>query len=226
MVIIMEDKEHIAKTTFNNLPQEKQEKVINAAVAEFARNGYQKASLNIIVRDAGISKGSLYQYFRNKEELFVFIFSRFTLLVKKAVKIADLGGDSDFFSQVGRVLFAGIEFINRYPDFFQIYLRVLFERDIPMREKLLAEVRLFSREYFGPLCREGQQCGAIRQDIPTDVVIFVLDATLDRFLQSYAQNTLAHDFGLERLDRDYLSYQVNMILQVLKSGLIIQKTGE
>lgn len=217
--MLMENQKRLSKTTFDNLLPEKQEKIVDAAVGEFARNGYRKASINTIVRDAGISKGSLYQYFRNKEELFVFIFTRFTLLVKKTVKEAELGAENDFFSQVGGVLFAGIDFIDRYPDYFQIYLRVFFERDMPLREELLARVRLFSREYFAPLCLAGQQSGAIRRDIPADVVIFVLDATLDRFLQSYAQQALARDLGLERLDGEQLSGQVRMILQVLQEGL-------
>lgn len=190
-----------------------------AAVREFARHGYKKASINTIVREAGIAKGSLYQYFRNKEVLFVFIFERFTLLVKKAVKEQESGHEDDFFSQVGRVLLAGIGFIDRHPDYFQIYLRVLFEQDVPMREKLLAQVRLFSREYFGPLCQAGQNSGAIRRDIPLAMVIFVLDATLDRFLQSYAQGVLDRDLGLAQISSEALPAQVNMMLQVLREGL-------
>ncbi|MCJ7603545.1 MAG: TetR/AcrR family transcriptional regulator, partial [Desulfobulbaceae bacterium] len=232
-----------------------QEKIVAAAVSEFARHGYSKASMNTIVRDAGISKGSLYQYFHNKEVLFVYIFERFTRLVKKTVaehgrssvarardgesetdehgrssvaRARDgesttdelgTGSEHDFFNQVGRVLLAGIEFIDRHPDYFQIYLRVLFEQDVPMREKLLAQVRLFPREYFGPLCQTGQNSGAIRRDIPPAVVIFVLDAILDRFLQSYAQGALDRDLGLARINREELLSQVNMILQVVKEGL-------
>jgi len=194
---------------------------VAAAVREFARHGYKKASINTIVREAGIAKGSLYQYFRNKEVLFVFIFERFTLLVKKAVKEQETGLEDDFFNQVGRVLLAGIGFIDRHPDYFQIYLRVLFEQDVPMREKLLAQVRLFSREYFGPLCQAGQKSGAIRRDIPLAMVIFVLDATLDRFLQSYAQGVLDRDLGLTQISSEALPAQVNMMLQVLREGLAV-----
>lgn len=215
----MEKIQQLAQTTFSNLPPEKQEKIVAAAVREFARHGYKKASINTIVREAGIAKGSLYQYFRNKEVLFVFIFERFTLLVKKAVKEQETEHEDDFFSQVGRVLLAGIGFIDRHPDYFQIYLRVLFEQDVPMREKLLAQVRLFSREYFGPLCQAGQISGAIRRDIPLAMVIFVLDATLDRFLQSYAQGVLDRDLGLAQISSEALPAQVNMMLQVLREGL-------
>ncbi|MFZ5773149.1 MAG: TetR/AcrR family transcriptional regulator [Thermodesulfobacteriota bacterium] len=274
----MEKIRQSARTTFSNLPPEKQEKIVAAAVREFARHGYRKASINTIVREAGIAKGSLYQYFRNKEVLFVFIFERFTLLVKKAVAeqgssnvararegesataeqgrssvararegesaTAEQGRSSavrardgqgmegttgpepDFFSQVGRVLLAGMAFIDQYPEYFQIYLRVLFEEEIPMREKLLAQVRLFSREYFGPLCEAGQKSGAIRRDIPPAVVIFVLDAALDRFLQGYAQGTLIRELALGQGNGEELLARVEMILQVLREGLAEAGTGQ
>jgi AcrR family transcriptional regulator len=209
---------HLSRATFSNLPLEKQEKIVAAAVAEFARHGYKKASINTIVRTAGIAKGSLYQYFRNKEELFVFIFDRFTGLVKQSVRATESGDGRDFFRQVERVLLAGMAFVDRYPDFFQIYLRVLFEQDLPGREHLLARVRLFSRDYFGPLCEAGQQSGALRPDIPAEVVLFVLDASLDRFLQSYAQGVLDRELGP---DNGTILYRVDMLLRVLKEGLAV-----
>ncbi|MBI5558440.1 MAG: TetR/AcrR family transcriptional regulator [Deltaproteobacteria bacterium] len=215
----------LTRNTFSNLPSEKQEKIVAAAVREFARQGYRKASMNTIVREAGIAKGSLYQYFRNKEVLFCFIFERFTLLVKKSVaeqgRALEAGTDagSDFFVQVRNVLLAGIAFIDLYPEYFQIYLKVLFEQDVPRREELLSQVRLFSREYFGPLGQLGQKSGAIRRDVPLDVVIFVLDATLDRFLQSYAQSYPDCGMGLAKTGRNELLDRVNMILRVLREGL-------
>ena len=215
----MNKEQTLSKVTFSNLPPEKREKIVAAAVNEFARHGYRKASINTIVRSAGIAKGSLYQYFHNKEELFVYIFDLFTRLVKKTVRETEAGGGNDFFSQVRRVLLAGVAFIDRYPDFFQIYLRVLFEQDVPGREQLLVRVRLFSREYFGPLCRAGQESGALRRDIAPEVVLFVLDAALDRFLQSYAQGILDRELGAGRGDGAGLLARVDMILQVLQEGL-------
>ncbi|MCB2181163.1 MAG: TetR/AcrR family transcriptional regulator [Desulfobulbaceae bacterium] len=214
----MGDSLSLPRHTFNNLPAEKRDKIVGAAMREFSRQGYQKASINTIVKAAGISKGSLYQYFDNKEALFFFIFDSFTELVKKTVKQVNKQ-EKEFFGQVRYVLQAGIEFIDQYPEYFQIYLKVLFEQDIPHREKLLAQVRLFSREYFGPLCARAQKQQAIRQDIPLEVVIFILDATLDRFLQSYARSYLDCGLDLTRKKREELFAVVDMILQVLQEGL-------
>ena len=207
------------KRTFVNLPPQKQQRVIAEAVQEFAAMGYQRASLNTIVRRLGIAKGSLYQYFENKEALFLYLFERFTDLVKETLQEFGASGPADFFGQIRRSLQAGIEFINRYPEFYEIYLKLLFEQDVPQREALIAKVRLFSLEYFGPLCEEARKQGLIRQDLPTHTIVFMLDATLDRFLQGYAKSYLDGGLALAGKDKHELNETADMVLEILKDGL-------
>ncbi len=208
------------KPTFFNLPPEKQENILAAAVAEFAEQGYQRASVNSIVRRLGIAKGSLYQYFDNKEALFLHVFDQFTRKVKQQVKksVAESQGH-DFFLLTREALLAGIDFIVEYPEFFQIYLKVLFEQDVPRREELVARVRLFSLEYFGPLCELAKEQGMLRQDLSCRLVVFLLDATLDRFLQAYAQPYLDGGLGLAGMSRERLHAEIDTVITVLRNGL-------
>lgn len=60
-------------STFLNLAPEKQEKLLSAAVREFTERPYNEASINRIVREAGIPRGSFYMYFRDKEDLFHYL---------------------------------------------------------------------------------------------------------------------------------------------------------
>lgn len=64
-------------TTFYNLPEEKRERLLAAARAEFARVAYEEASVNRIIRAAGIPRGSFYMYFTDKEELFRYLMERY-----------------------------------------------------------------------------------------------------------------------------------------------------
>ena len=220
----MKKKSSSANPTFNNLPLEKQEAIIHEAVREFAANGYQKASLNTIVKNLGIAKGSLYQYFRNKEALFCFVFEEFTHCVKHTVKDG-IGQErsADFFDRVKLVMLAAITFVDRYPDYFQIYLKVLFEHDVPRREELLARVRLFSREYFGPLCEEAREKSVIRRDIPVATLIFLLDAFLDRFLQGYVQPYLDGGLGMAKMSRKELMVKIDEMIEVLRDGFVTER---
>jgi AcrR family transcriptional regulator len=61
------------KQTFFNLPDEKRKTIINAAVDEFMEYGLESASTNRIVANSGISKGSFYQYFEDKQDVFMYL---------------------------------------------------------------------------------------------------------------------------------------------------------
>lgn len=61
--------------TFLNLPAEKQEKLLEAATREFSSRPYNEASINQIIKDAGIPRGSFYMYFQDKEDLFRYLMS-------------------------------------------------------------------------------------------------------------------------------------------------------
>ena len=57
-------------TTFERLPQEKRDRIIQAARTEFIRYPYEKTSINRILAEAEVPKGSFYQYFDDKSDLF------------------------------------------------------------------------------------------------------------------------------------------------------------
>jgi len=64
--------EHEDFDKFLALEEDKRERIINAAMKEFL-SGYKKASTDVIVREAGISKGLLFHYFGTKERLYNFL---------------------------------------------------------------------------------------------------------------------------------------------------------
>lgn len=59
--------------TFYNLAKEKQDKIIRVSKEEFSEYSFYDASINRIVKNAGISRGSFYLYFENKEDLFIYL---------------------------------------------------------------------------------------------------------------------------------------------------------
>ncbi|GIN12662.1 TetR family transcriptional regulator [Shouchella clausii] len=58
---------------FESLEKEKQVRILDAAFHEFAENGYESASTNRIVKAAGIAKGTLFNYFENKQSLYHYL---------------------------------------------------------------------------------------------------------------------------------------------------------
>lgn len=81
--------------TFFHLPAEKRERLLLAAEEEFARVPYAEASINRMIRAAGIPRGSFYMYFRDKEELFHYLLKRYQdgLLQRLERVLEEQGGD-------------------------------------------------------------------------------------------------------------------------------------
>ena len=95
------------KETFFNLPSEKQERLMEAAQKEFSRVPLQDASIAKIVKLAGISRGSFYQYFEDKDDLYYYYFDTLRLSSK-----------SDFESLLkqsnGNLFEAAVVYFNRW----------------------------------------------------------------------------------------------------------------
>ena len=71
-------------TTFFHLPEEKRQRLLGAARAEFVRVPYEEASINRIIREAGIPRGSFYMYFTDKEDLFRYLMETYgELLIQR-----------------------------------------------------------------------------------------------------------------------------------------------
>ena len=61
---------------FFSLPEEKQQAIINAGYRVFSQNTYKKSPVSEIAAEAGISKSLLFHYFRNKKELYLFLWEK------------------------------------------------------------------------------------------------------------------------------------------------------
>ena len=61
---------------FFSLPEEKQQEIINAGYRVFSQNTYKKSPVSEIAAEAGISKSLLFYYFRNKKELYLFLWEK------------------------------------------------------------------------------------------------------------------------------------------------------
>jgi TetR/AcrR family transcriptional regulator len=213
--------EESAFSTFRHLPMDKQARVLDAALAEFAEQGYQAASLNRVVAKAGIAKGSLYQYFPNKEGIFNYIFLHALKVVRRtlnAVKEETL--EENFFVRLEKSLLAGVRFSREHPRIFSLYLKIQFDKNMPFREEFLAAVRRHATEYFASLVRRAQARGELRPGVPKAATLFLLDAMFDRFLQAVAVPALDVTLGLHQATDKAIHKHVRELIGLLREGLM------
>ena len=90
--------------TFFRLPEEKRERLIDAAWEEFAAERYADVSINKIIRKASIPRGSFYQYFTDKEDLFIYLLDQVKEHILKKTYPAIMETEGGLFEVVLRLL--------------------------------------------------------------------------------------------------------------------------
>lgn len=90
--------------TFLNLPADKQTRLMDAASREFSAKPYNEVSINRIIQDAGIPRGSFYMYFQDKEELFRYLVHGYVEQLLMVLEEALLREGGDVFAAL-RALF-------------------------------------------------------------------------------------------------------------------------
>ena len=115
---------------FFSLPQEKQQKIINAGYRVFSQNSYKNSPMNEIATEAGISKSLLFHYFRNKKELYFFLWDK---CAEKTIEVLTQYGcynQGDLFESMERGMRAKMEIIRQYPDMANFTIRAFYEKDV------------------------------------------------------------------------------------------------
>jgi TetR/AcrR family transcriptional regulator len=121
---------------FLSLESAKRAPIVNAALKEFARKGFDDASTNEIVKEAGISKGLLFHYFNTKKELFLFLFD-YSVEILKTEYLALLNTDErDIFARYRHAALLKIDIVHKHPYVFDFIGVAAFTDSEQVKEEL------------------------------------------------------------------------------------------
>lgn len=204
---------------FEQLSDEKQNSIIDASVTEFANNGFKNASVNKIVENAGIAKGSLFNYFKSKSLLFEHIYSIALNEVKSYLaKVRDESVNDNFFIRFSKIVDAGINFINIHPFLAKIYFRLLNSDDSPQGKKIIKELHSEAVNYLEGFVVEGIERQELSNKLNIETTAFLLESILNRILQTYYLDLFESKSDIKKNDREW----IDQIIETLKTGLANQ----
>ncbi len=202
--------------TFFNLPEDKRQRIIACAIEEFAEHDFQSASISKIVRRSGIAKGSLYQYFTDKADLYHYLLD-YAAQVKAQVmaNAVPQSGEMDLF-QTLRFLFKEMfNFQHLHPDLAKLGNRAVFGKS-PLPAEILQKSTQMSNRYFEELIQQG----ITRGDIRTDINPMTAAITLTSAITGLAQQISI--IPPDRLEQDFGEMYEQIIL-ILEKGISINK---
>ena len=114
---------------FFEIKSEKQERILNAAIKVFALNGYRKASTDVIVQEASISKGLLFHYFTNKLSLYEYVIDYSIKYMNFEFNVSVNKYEKDFFELQTTMEQAKIRVMKAYPYMQQFLASLKYETD-------------------------------------------------------------------------------------------------
>ncbi|MBU9744860.1 TetR/AcrR family transcriptional regulator [Lachnospiraceae bacterium ASD3451] len=171
-------------STFENLPPPKKERIIEAAIDEFARYRYSDASINRIVKAAGIPRGSFYQYFSGKEDLYMLILDK---IGHEKLEIFSRypkpSGDITFFEAALASIPGILEWIELCPRYNQIGM-LMAQDDSEFIRRIVGQMGRSQSEVLEYL-RQDQRKGLVRKDVDLDLVIEMILPLATSLLQDF-----------------------------------------
>jgi TetR/AcrR family transcriptional regulator len=207
-------------TLFKKLAPEKQEKVFEAAVSEFATQGYRNASMNNLVKTAGISKGSLFQYFRTKSDLFDKIVEIALSRVKQFLrKVRDDTQRLTFFQRLERMLRAGFSFIDEHPMLAKVYFQLLQSGEAPFGSERMIFLRQQANDFLAEIIEDGIGRKELREDLDVRRLAFLMNCILETLLRAYYTEFLASGIGLYRGNPENLDQWIYTTIEFIKAGV-------
>ena len=128
---------------FFSLPEEKQRAILNAGYRVFSRNSYRKSPMSEIADAAGISKSLLFHYFRNKKELYLFLWETAARTTLETLAAYQAYEQPDVFATMRRGLQAKTAIMRRWPDMGAFTIKAYYEKDPEVYTEIQESIRLY-----------------------------------------------------------------------------------
>ena len=189
----------IIYSQFHSLESKKQERIINAALKEFARNGYGKASTNEIIRQAEISKGSLFNYFNNKKELYLFLLDYVAKVIEQIYAEVDWN-EPDFFLRMRQLGLVKFKIYKKFPHAFN-FLKAAAHEDAADVKPAISKLK---KEMVSSGLEKGYKnidWSKFREDIDRKKMINIINWTM----LSFADQHMNEFDSIEDVGREILS---------------------
>ena len=171
------------KPTFHNLPADKRERIIELAIEEFSDKPYAQASISNIVARAGIAKGSFYQYFEDKLDLYRWLMLDIAAHRKLAYVEAHMPASSgDMFEVLERMMVAGIEFGIENPRLSRVAEWTFHQSPEPDLAAFVKEVEALSTENFRRFLEQARERGELRDGLDLDLAGAMIGSMLSKGL--------------------------------------------
>ncbi|HHS49497.1 MAG TPA: TetR/AcrR family transcriptional regulator [candidate division Zixibacteria bacterium] len=208
------------KKTFFNLPDEKRRNIIDIALDEFAAHGFAKTSINSIVARADISKGSIYQYFDDKKDFYLYLvrFVKELYVEHRSRVVGDIRGQSLRVSLKKTIMFFHT-FIEEHPNELRFYCAMLGDTSIAFADEIAEIMTDPSIRYVRELIFSAKERGELADGIDENILTFELVALITSFQQVSVNPSLCEVYGMDSESISSLAESADRLIDLVMDGI-------
>ncbi|WP_456274641.1 TetR/AcrR family transcriptional regulator [Bacillus sp. AK031] len=200
---------------FFGLEQEKQDRILNAALNEFAQKGFNSASTNQIVKEAGISKGALFHYFNNKKDLYLSLYDHFVQMVIDRMKADINWEEKDIFERHREMSKVKMKLFHQYPAVFHFMSAIFLEDDPEILQELEKRKAAFLANNYKEMIDDIDK-SKFRKGVDIEKAKNIITWSMEGF--SNSMQAKYRGLGFEHLNIDEIMKEMDDYLDVLKQS--------
>lgn len=182
--IKMKEKQY-HKDAFDRIDEERKNKILEIGIEEFSSKGYEKANINIIAKNAGISIGLMYKYFATKEDLFMTCLKRGMDILEKALYDIMISDDK-LLAKAENMIRAICIHSRRHSNYIKMYNEICAEKSSVERIKAtVEEIEIKRSSIYITTIGKALANGEVRPDLDPRLFAYFLDNLLTTLQFSY-----------------------------------------
>jgi AcrR family transcriptional regulator len=210
----------VPTVTWARLDAARRAAVVEAAEAEFATHGFSGGSLNVIARRAKVAKGSLFQYFADKRDLYAFIADVSSERVRLYMedRIRELDPTRPFFEFLTDLLDAWVAYFAEHPHERSLHAAASLEVDTDARISVRSVIHRHYLEVLRPLVRDAHARGDLRAGSDTDALLSLLLLILPHLALAPYIRGMDPILGLDELTPEQPALAVRRLVAVLAAA--------
>lgn len=179
------------ETTFKKLPEEKQLVILNAAARIFAEKGYYQANVADICKEAGISNGALYKYFKNKESVYRSIFDFMVDAMVSKLFAKHVGSDAPIYDTLSAIFRDLVDLAKTHGDLLAIYTDIGSCAMNELSSSVSLKLEEEAKRFWLALVRKAKEKGEIKEHIVDESAAYYIDNHLNLLIYSLASKHFA-----------------------------------
>jgi AcrR family transcriptional regulator len=189
----------------------KKNRIIDAILDELGLHTYEHINIQNIIKTASIPRGSFYQYFKDKDDLFAFFYDFATdIKLKYWGDLLSPTLEISFLERLKKIYLIGYKFSVDYPKIVKIGYRIS-ESQIIKNDENFKKGTQVAIDLYENFIKADQNKGLIRKDIDARI--------LSSFITEFIQKVTLEELLNERFDFNIIETKVNQLIDIIEKGI-------